>query len=115
MIANMNQEDYEFLKNFEYHLGTALNSNYCRLDAKNTLSQIAAIYERTFSTKSKIIGGCNRCALNDIKRLARAYFDYKATEKPVEAPATEESVTTPETTQKPATAKKTTKKTTKKK
>lgn len=82
------KEDYEYLSKFEFHLRSAVDSNYCRIDARNTLGEFDTIYQRAFGRKSKLTNGCNRCVLENIKELAKAYFEdkraYEAQEKPID-------------------------------
>lgn len=117
---NYTQEDYEYMGKFEYHLNTAVNNNYCRIDSKVTLKAFADIYKRTLNKDSKLVTGCSHCVLKDIKTLANLYFsdkaEYEAIEKaqnaietPVEASQAEAVLDTTPKAGKPALKKKTAK------
>ena len=113
----LTKEEYEYLSAFDYQLHTAVERNYTRIDVRGVLAKMAEIYERVFKSKSKMVGGCNKCVLTDIKRLARVYFEDKKAydaekaaveveNKPVEA-SVEEKATDPQPNdEKPATKKK---------
>ena len=110
---NYTQEDYEYMGKFEYHLNTAINNNYCRIDSKVTLKAFADIYKRTLNKDSKLVTGCSHCVLKDIKTLANLYFsdkaEYEAIETPVEASQAEAVLDTTPKAGKPAAKKKTAK------
>lgn len=113
----LSKEEYEYLSAFDYQFHTALANNYTRIDVRGVLAKMAEIYERVFKTKSKMVGGCNKCVLTDIKRLARVYFEDKAEydaekasveaeNKPVEASVEEKTVDPQPNEEKPAKKKK---------
>lgn len=87
-------EDYNLIAEQETEFSHALNQNYFRIANRKMLQDYAAIYKRTFNKDSKILNGCNRCVLADIKALATVYFqdkedmtkaiDEAVEEKPVE-------------------------------
>ena len=86
----LNIEDYNFIAEYETEFGHAVNDSYFRIVNRNLLRVCADIYKRVFNRDSKILNGCNRCVLQDIKALATVYFQDKAEmakaaeEKPVE-------------------------------
>ena len=70
-------EDYNLIAEQEKEFGHALNESYFRIANRKMLQDYAAIYKRTFNKDSKILNGCNRCVLADIKQLATVYFQDK--------------------------------------
>ena len=70
-------EDYNKIAEYEKEFSHAYNENYFRIVNRNLLKDYAEIYKRVFGRDSKILNGCNRCILADIKLLAKAYFDDK--------------------------------------
>lgn len=81
-------EDYNKINEYENEFSHALNEGYFRIVNRNLLVEYAAIYKRVFNRDSKILNGCSRCVLQDIKLLAKTYFDdkkeYEAQNKAVE-------------------------------
>lgn len=73
----LNIEDYNFIAEYETEFGHAVNDNYFRIVNRNLLRVCADIYKRVFNRDSKILNGCNRCVLQDIKALATVYFQDK--------------------------------------
>lgn len=74
----LNIEDYNFIAEYETEFGHAVNDSYFRIVNRNLLRVCADIYKRVFNRDSKILNGCNRCVLQDIKALATVYFQDKA-------------------------------------
>lgn len=70
-------EDYNKIAEYDKDFSHALNENYFRIVNRNLLKDYAEIYKRVFNRDSKILNGCNRCVLQDIKLLAKVYFDDK--------------------------------------
>lgn len=70
-------EDYNLIAEQEKEFSHALNESYFRIANRKMLQDYAAIYKRTFNKDSKILNGCNRCVLADIKQLATVYFQDK--------------------------------------
>lgn len=70
-------EDYNLIAEQEKEFSHALNESYFRIANRKMLQDYAAIYKRTFNKDSKILNGCNRCVLADIKQLATVYFKDK--------------------------------------
>lgn len=110
----LNTEDYNFINQYEKEFGHAVNESYFRIVNRSILRECAEIYKRVFNKDSKILNGCNRCVLADIKTLATIYFKDKAEKEAIEAketPAIEliqpECATTETKTEKAATKKKT--------
>lgn len=73
----LNKEDFEYIKQYEEHFAHALYDGYFRILNRNMLRDFYDIYRRVFGRDSKILNGCNRCVLQDIKDLAKAYFNDK--------------------------------------
>lgn len=94
----LNEKQYEYLEQVEDHLKHAVNENYFRIVNRNMLLEFHNIYKDIFKSDSKILNGCSRCILADIKRLATVYFkdkeeknSIKSIEEPVEEPVEEEA------------------------
>lgn len=83
-------EDFNLIASQETEFSHAINESYFRIVNRKMLQDYAAIYKRVFNKDSKILNGCNRCVLSDIKALATIYFQDKKEmakaeeEKPVE-------------------------------
>ena len=73
----MTQEIYESLKPFSGHLYTAYYCSFIRLTDKEAKAKLDKLYKDLFGTESNILGGCNRCVLNALKKLGKEYFDYE--------------------------------------
>lgn len=91
-------EDYNKIAEYEKEFSHAINEGYFRIVNRNLLVEYAAIYKRVFNRDSKILNGCSRCILADIKRLATVYFkdkeeknSIKSIEEPIEEPVEEEA------------------------
>lgn len=74
----LTQEEYNKLQEIDSELGHAINDSYFRVVNRKMLQDYAAIYKRVFGRDSKILNGCSRCILNNIKELAKVYFEDKA-------------------------------------
>lgn len=70
-------EDYNKIAEYDKDFSHAINENYFRIVNRNLLKDYAEIYKRMFNRDSKILNGCSRCILQDIKALAKVYFDDK--------------------------------------
>lgn len=110
-----NDEQYKYLEQLEESLGHAVNDNYFRVVNRQMLSELAKIYVDVFGGSTKILNGCSKCILTDIKRLGKAYFeDKKAKNKPKkvenEPVETKTELETPKKAKKAATTKKNNKK-----
>ena len=108
-------EDFNLIAEQETEFSHALNQNYFRIANRKMLQDYAAIYKRTFNKDSKILNGCNRCVLADIKALATVYFQdkedmTKAIDEAVEQSIEEKPITTPKKNKTASKGKKTTKK-----
>lgn len=109
----LNIEDYNFIAEYETEFGHAVNDSYFRIVNRNLLRVCADIYKRVFNRDSKILNGCNRCVLQDIKALATVYFqdkDEMAQNKAIETIEEEKPVDTPKKNKTAPKGKKTTKK-----
>lgn len=73
----LNIEDYNYIAEQEKEFAHALNESYFRVINRNMLMEYSKIYKRVFNRDSKILNGCMRCVLNDIKALATVYFNDK--------------------------------------
>lgn len=111
----LNEKQYEYLEQVEDHLKHAVNDNYFRIVNRNMLLEFHNIYKDIFKSDSKILNGCSRCILADIKQLATVYFkdkeeknSIKSIEEPIEEPV---EVPVEEEAPKKATKASTTKKT----
>lgn len=99
-------EDYNLIAEYEADFSHAANEGYFRIVNRNLLKNYAEIYKRTFNRDSKILNGCSRCILQDIKQLATIYFQdkkelTKAINEIVEQPVEEKPVEeTPKKTKK---------------
>jgi len=115
---NFKDEQYKYLEQLEESLGHAVNDNYFRVVNRQMLSELAKIYVDVFGGTTKILNGCSKCILADIKRLGKAYFeDKKAKNKPkkvenepIETIEEEKPVDTPKKNKTAPKGKKTTKK-----
>lgn len=98
----LNEEQYKYLEELEIHLHHALYEGYCRIINRDVLKVMDSIYQDIFKSKSKMLDGCSRCILYDIKKLADIYFKDKkekeseeakniAIEEPIEEPVEEET------------------------
>lgn len=106
-------EDYNLIAEQEKEFSHALNESYFRIANRKMLQDYAAIYKRTFNKDSKILNGCNRCVLADIKQLATVYFqdkDEMAQNKAIETIEEENPVDTPKKNKTAPKGKKTTNK-----
>ena len=70
-------EDFNLIAEQEAEFSHSIKENYFRIANRKMLQDYAAIYKRTFNKDSKILNGCNRCVLADIKALATVYFQDK--------------------------------------
>ena len=104
-------EDFNLIAEQEIEFAHSIKENYFRIANRRMLQDYAAIYKRTFKKESKILNGCNRCVLADIKQLATVYFQDKESMKKSTEEAIEEKPVDTQKKNKTATkAKKTTKK-----
>lgn len=74
----LTQEQFNCIAEYESDFGKALNENYFRIVNRKMLLEYDQIYRSVFGRESKILNGCNRCVLSDIKMIARVYFEDKA-------------------------------------
>ena len=106
----LTEQEYELLSKDEMQLEKAIKSNYCRICNKDVLTLYDKIYQRLFKKKSKMLDGCPRCVLSDIKKLAVVYFQdkmaYETQNKPIETIEDEKAIEKPKKTTKAATTKK---------
>ena len=108
-------EDFNLIAEQEAEFSHSIKENYFRIANRKMLQDYAAIYKRTFNKDSKILNGCNRCVLADIKALATVYFQdkedmTKAIDEAVEQSIEEKPITTPKKNKTASKGKKTTKK-----
>lgn len=103
-------EDYNLIAEQEKEFSHALNESYFRIANRKMLQDYAAIYKRTFNKDSKILNGCNRCVLADIKQLATVYFQDKDEMAQNKAIEDENQVDTPKKNKTAPKGKKTTNK-----
>ena len=102
----LTEEQYNLIAEYEKDFRHAINDGYFRIVNRKLLTDYAAIYKSVFKKDSKILNGCSRCVLADIKTLAKVYFDDKA-EKEAQIDLIEpECATTTTTKTKSATTKK---------
>lgn len=73
----MKTEYFEYLKNYENNLFTALKLDYSRNLPTSVLQKMSEIFKAIFNKESGLLNGCSRCALRDLKSLASAYFEAK--------------------------------------
>ena len=106
----LNIEDYNLIAEQEKEFSHALNESYFRIANRKMLQDYAAIYKRTFNKDSKILNGCNRCVLADIKQLATVYFQDKDEMAQNKAIEDENPVDTPKKNKTAPKGKKTTNK-----
>ena len=107
----LTEEQYNKIQEYEKDFHHALYENYFRIINRKLLVDYAAIYKSVFNRDSKILNGCSRCILADIKQLAKVYFDDKAekeAQKEAEMPVNEPE-TQPEAKEQQKKAQKTTK------
>ena len=106
-------EDYNKIAEYEKEFSHAINEGYFRIVNRNLLVDYSAIYKRVFNRDSKILNGCSRCILQDIKMLANIYFndkkEYEAQNKAIDETETEKQTDTTPKPKKAPVAKKTTK------
>lgn len=74
----LTQEQFDYIAQSEIEFVKAVKENYFRVVNRNMLAEYAKIYKSVFGKDSKILNGCSRCVLTDIKQLAKVYFDDKA-------------------------------------
>lgn len=74
----LTEEQYNLIAEYEKDFSHAINDGYFRILNRKLLTDYAAIYKSVFKKDSKILNGCSRCVLADIKTLAKVYFDDKA-------------------------------------
>ena len=74
----LTEEQYNLIAEYEKDFSHAINDGYFRIVNRKLLTDYAAIYKSVFKKDSKILNGCSRCVLADIKTLAKVYFDDKA-------------------------------------
>lgn len=112
----LNTEDYNTIAQYETEFAHSVNENYFRIVNRNLLKNYADIYKRVFNRDSKILNGCSRCILQDIKALATIYFQDKkemeneAKNTAIETPKEEKPKTAPKKNKNATKGKKTTKK-----
>lgn len=75
---NYSKEDYEFLKQFKSHFDTAIKSHFVRMDNRNTLASLEAIFVKTFHRSSNILGGCARCVCDAVAKLGQKWYEDKS-------------------------------------
>lgn len=73
----MTVEQYEILAKYEMNLHTALYADYFRNMTSKAYDEIDDIYFDLFKEHSQIKTGCGHCVLSSLKKIAKAYFDYK--------------------------------------
>lgn len=106
-----NEKQYEYLQTMDDSLGHAVNDNYFRVVNRKMLAELAQIYVDAFGGTTKILNGCSKCILADIKRLGKAYFEdkkaRKAEKKLIETIEPVEQPINPKRANKASTTKKT--------
>lgn len=73
----MNKDIFEKLKPYESQLNTAIKCDYARNITKEGFSVLNAAYKELFNKDSNLGSGCGKCQLNNLKQIARLYFEYK--------------------------------------
>ena len=73
----MDREIFEQLKQYDKHLYNATYGSFVRLADNNEKADLARLHKEHFGNDGNILGGCNRCVLNALKRLGQDYFKEK--------------------------------------
>lgn len=73
----MNVKQYSILKNYEYQMQTAIDSNYVRALGTQSREVLASVYKDIFNRESGFISGCGSCILKNLRELAPLYFEFK--------------------------------------
>ena len=86
----MDREIFNELKQYEKTFENAVYADFIRLTNNAVKADLARLHKAHFGNDGNIIGGCNRCVLNCIKNLGKAYFKEKAVIEMEERKAEEE-------------------------
>lgn len=73
----MTEERYQALQPFSGHLYTAAYCSFIRLTDSGARAVLDKLYTDEFGASGNILGGCNRCVLNALAKLGKAYFAYE--------------------------------------
>lgn len=88
----MTQERYEALQPFSGVLYTAAYASFIRLTDSKAKAVLEKLYTDEFGHSGNILGGCNRCVLNALAKLGKAYFAFEKMMKEVPKETVEEAV-----------------------
>ena len=72
----MTQEQYEQLKKYEQQLTTAYKLDYLRNLGQTAVNDLDLIYQGLFGHASKLKSGCPACVMQEVKKLAKEYFEF---------------------------------------
>ena len=72
----MTQEQYEQLKKYEQQLTTAYKLDYLRNLGQTAVNDLDLIYQELFGHASKLKSGCPACVMQEVKKLAKEYFEF---------------------------------------
>lgn len=73
----MDKNIYEQLIPYEKILHNAYYASYVRITDNTTKTELARLHKEQFGNDGNIIGGCSRCVLSAVTKLAREYFKEK--------------------------------------
>lgn len=73
----MDKNIYEQLIPYEKILHNAYYSSYVRITDNTTKAELARLHKEQFGNDGNILGGCSRCVLSAVTKLAREYFKEK--------------------------------------
>lgn len=73
----MDKNIYEELVQYEKTFANAVYASFVRLTNNAVKADLARLHTAVFGNDGNIIGGCNRCVLNSLKNLGKAYFKEK--------------------------------------
>lgn len=72
-MKQFSKADIKYLKHFESHFKTALNSDYVRNVLSADVEKMVKMYYDTFNVKLNYNPNCGNCVLNIIKTVGRKY------------------------------------------
>lgn len=75
----MTQEQFERLTPYSGVMHNALYLSYARVGDAEMMKTLNEVSKEIWNIP--IEGGCSHCLMNHIKRVGKAYFDYKKTEE----------------------------------
>lgn len=77
IMEKLTKEEFEFLKQYEDRLNTAVTSRYIRAIPSGSVHRMREIYSRLIGQTYSMNENCGGCILTLCKKLNKPYYEYK--------------------------------------